>query len=253
MLTNRLNGPWRYRDGIVVLVAFVVTYMALSGLHMVIVNATIGFAAHVGSGGRPLPGFLLISQLLKAIALVGVVSYVALHRHRLSWQAVGWVRCHRGWLGVAVVVAVLGLALRLLLAKAMVVALPDWARFMASPYGWFDAGWPLMLALTITTVLITPVAEEVFFRGFLFQWMATHRPVWLATLISSAIFGASHLVPAQAISAGLMSLLIILLYLGSRSIWPCIVCHVVNNALGVALGMIAVQGLLPSWLTPPTL
>ena len=251
MFTSRLQGPWRYRDGLVVLLGFFLIYAALSVAHMLIVHYTIGFAAHVGSAGRPLPSFLVVSQWLKAIALLAAVWWLALQRHRLSWRDLGLVRCSRNWLVLAVVVAIAGFALRLLLAKVMVSALPDWARFMASPYGWFDASWPLMLALMLTTIVITPVVEEIFFRGFLFQWMATHRPVWLAMLISSLIFGVSHLVPAQAISAALMSLLILLLYLGSRSIWPCIVCHVVNNALGMLLGMAAVQGLLPASLTPP--
>ncbi|MFZ5844403.1 MAG: CPBP family intramembrane glutamic endopeptidase [Pseudomonadota bacterium] len=251
MFTSRLQGPWRYRDGLVVLLGFFLIYAAFSAAHMLIVRYTIGFAAHVGSAGRPLPGFLLLSQWLKAIALLTAVWWLALQRHQLSWRDLGLVRCSRNWLVLAVVVAVAGFALRLLLAKVMVAALPDWARFMASPYGWFDASWPLMLALMLTTIVITPVAEEIFFRGFLFQWMATHRPVWLAMLISSLIFGVSHLMPAQAISTALMSLLIVLLYLGSRSLWPCIVCHVVNNALGMLLGMAAVQGLLPAALTPP--
>lgn len=249
----RLNGPWTYRDGLLVLLAFVLTYAALSAAHMLIVKHTVGFAAHVGSGGRPLPGFLLVSQALKAIALLAVVWLVALRRHRLDWSAIGFVRCRQHWWWLAVLLAVIGFALRLGLAKMLVVSLPDWARFMASPYSWRAAPWPLMSALAGMTILVTPVAEEVFFRGFLFQWMASHRPLWLAMLVSAAIFGASHLVPAQAISAALMSLLIMLLYLGSRSIWPCIVCHVVNNALGMLLGMAAVEGWLPAALTPPVI
>ncbi|WP_373286091.1 hypothetical protein [Lacimicrobium alkaliphilum] len=31
--------------------------------------------------------------------------------------------------------------------------------------------------------------------------MASRRPVWLAAIISSIIFGASHIIPSQAISA----------------------------------------------------
>lgn len=253
MHASRLDGPWTYRDGLLVLLAFVTVYTAASAAHMLIVKHTIGFAAHVGTGGRPLPGFLLISQGIKAIVLLAVVWLVAVRRHRLDWSAIGFVRCHRRWLWLAVAAALVGFGLRLGLAKVMVAALPDWARFMASPYDWRAAAWPLMSLLAVFTIVVTPVAEEVFFRGFLFQWMASHRPLWLAMLASAAIFGASHLIPSQAISAALMSILIMLLYLGSRSIWPCIVCHALNNALGMLLGMAAVEGLLPAGLTPPAL
>ncbi|WP_413242898.1 CPBP family intramembrane glutamic endopeptidase [Pseudidiomarina sp.] len=84
------------------------------------------------------------------------------------------------------------------------------------------------------TVLITPVVEEIFFRGFLFQWMASRHRLWLAALISSVMFGASHIIPPQTISAAIMSLLITYLFVASKSLWPPIVCHIVSNLLSVS-------------------
>jgi membrane protease YdiL (CAAX protease family) len=121
----------------------------------------------------------------------------------------------------------------LLLAKYWALTLPGWARMMQPLYLWRADELFATLALAVTAIVITPIAEEIFFRGFLLQWMATHRPLWLAMLISSLIFGASHIVPPQMISAALMSLLIAWLYWRSASLWPSIVCHAINNALGV--------------------
>lgn len=55
----------------------------------------------------------------------------------------------------------------------------------------------------------------------------------------------------QAIVAALLSLLLSLLYLGSGSTWPAVLCHSFNNVLGLLLGMAAVAGKLPTLLTPP--
>ncbi len=94
------------------------------------------------------------------------------------------------------------------------------------------SGLTISVALGFCTVLLTPFAEEAFFRGFLFTWMTGHRPVWLAMLVSSLIFGAMHIVPPQAISAGLMALALCALYWYSGSLWPPFVAHVIGNGIG---------------------
>lgn len=246
-----VHGPWSQRRGFAVLLAFIVPYVLLSAAHMLLVRWTVGFDAYLGHGPRMPPQVLIVGQAIKAVVLLGALYAVALRPMRLDWRAVGFVHCTRVWLLAGVAAALAGFALRLLLAKWLVADIPAWARFATSPYAWGDAPPAVMAVLVVMTVGVTPLAEEAFFRGFLLPWMATYRPLWLAMLAGAAMFGASHLVPAQAISAALMSLLIMGLYLGSRSIWPCIACHVLNNALGMGLGMAATAGLLPQVLTPP--
>jgi uncharacterized protein len=247
-----VSGPWSFWRGLSILVAFVVLFTMLNAAHLLWVRQSVGFEAYLGDTGRMPPGLLLVGQTIKALSIVAVICALALRGHRLGWSALGFRPTRAIWIAAAVALAIVGLALRLVLAKTMVVALPDWGRsFVAPPFYWGDATAPTMIALLGMTMLVTPVVEEVFFRGFMFQWMATHRPLWLAVLASSVIFGVSHIVPPQIISAAVMSLIITLLFILSRSIWPAIVCHVVNNSVSVMLGLAAVQKLLPDFLTPP--
>jgi membrane protease YdiL (CAAX protease family) len=231
--TDRLRSPWGFRAGLGVLLSFVLLYTAASAAHMLAVKYTVGFDRYLGHGGRLPQHLLLTMQLTKATLLLGVLA-VALRRRGLGWDALGLRPTTRRWLALAAMVAVLGFALRLALAKWMVAVIPDWAAFMRSPYGARDAGLAVTVALGLSTVLVTPFAEELFFRGFLFTWMTGHRPVWLAMLASSLIFGASHIVPPQAISAALMALALSAMYWHSRSLWPAILCHALGNAIGYA-------------------
>jgi membrane protease YdiL (CAAX protease family) len=248
---KRLNGPWSFRQGLAVLLVFILSFIALSGMHMMWVRETIGFDAYLGDGPRMPPALLMTSQIIKAVTLLAAVWLVALKARHLTWADVGFRPCQRRWLLVACLLAVLGTISNLFLAKFMVLLIPDWSAFMSSRYALGDGSALQMAVLILMTIIITPVVEEVFFRGFLFQWMATHRPIWLAILVSSIMFGVSHILPPQIIVTSVMSMLIIFLFLKSRSIWPCIVCHITNNALGVGFGIAAVSGQLPAWLTPP--
>lgn len=251
MPATRIQSPWSGKEGFVILLAFIGLIAVFTYGHMTLIKHTIGYEAYLGHGPRLPPSLLLTSQWLKAIAILVAIGWLALKRKHLGWEALGLRPCRRVWFVWAIVIPLLALPLLVVLAKTLVYALPDFARFAGSRYSWHDGPPALMLALVLTTTLVTPVVEEMFFRGFLFRWLAARRPLWVAVAVSSAMFGASHLVPAQVIVATLMSLGLLWLFLKSGSLWPCIVCHIVNNSIGVALGLAATAGVLPGMLTPP--
>jgi membrane protease YdiL (CAAX protease family) len=250
-LLKRLSGPWSFKQGLVVLLSFIAIFIFLSWAHIFWIKSTVGFDAYLGDGPRLPPHLLITNQLIKAATLLGVIWLVAIRGFNLNWKSVGLKTFHPKWALIAVLFAVIGASASLILAKLMIAFIPEWSGFSASRYAWGDGSVFQMLTLMILTILLTPIAEEIFFRGFLFQWMATYRPIWLAVFISSIMFGVSHIIPPQVIVAIFMSFFILYLYLKSGSVWPCIICHVTNNALGMILGMMSVASQLPTWLTPP--
>lgn len=46
--------------------------------------------------------------------------------------------------------------------------------------------------LLVSVVVAAPLAEELFFRGMLFQWLRARMPVWVAVVASSVVFGIAH-------------------------------------------------------------
>ena len=243
---------WRFRDGIIVLGTAMAAYTALSWGHMALVSETVGMEAYLGSGDSLPHKILVISQLSKAVALLGALWGLGLLLKGRDWRAVGLKPVGTVWLLLGAVAGVLFTATGLMLVKSLTGLVPSWSAMTRAPFDFGpSASTGMVAAFVVMTLLVTPFAEEVFFRGFVYKWMKGHRPVWLAALISSIIFGASHIVPHQAINAAVMGLVLIWLYEKSGSIWPAILAHAVNNALGVGLGALAAQGLLPTFLTAP--
>ncbi len=91
-------------------------------------------------------------------------------------------------------------------------------------------------------VVVTPLVEEVVFRGALFRgWRVRWSPV-VALLVSSAVFGALH---PQGVGAFLLGATYALLYTRTRSLWASVLAHGLNNAMVAALG-----GLHYFWPSP---
>jgi hypothetical protein len=107
------------------------------------------------------------------------------------------------------------------------------------------------LALVLVMVLVTvaaPLAEEVLFRGYLFTALRNWRGLWPAAVISGIVFGAIHagstplglLVPLAVFGVGLA-----LLYAWTRSLYPPIALHAVNNAIAFGVAVEWTWGIAP--------
>jgi len=91
---------------------------------------------------------------------------------------------------------------------------------------------PWLMALG--AVVVAPLSEEVFFRGFVFAGLR-ERHGWLkAALISAAAFALLHLQPVQALPIFLLGFVFALIYEKSRSLWPAVAMHAAVNAIGLA-------------------
>jgi uncharacterized protein len=84
----------------------------------------------------------------------------------------------------------------------------------------------------------TPLAEELIFRGLLFQWLRGRLSVAAGAAISATLFGALHWPSGQALWAGLVGVGLALLFHRLNSLWASIAAHSGINALAMVLVMV---------------
>jgi uncharacterized protein len=103
-----------------------------------------------------------------------------------------------------------------------------------------------LVAAALFVCVIAPVAEEFFFRGFLFgvlrQWHirigGRELGTWVAAVVVGILFGLAHAgsAPAQyLVPLGFLGFVLCLVRWRTRSLYPCIGLHAFNNSL--ALGV----------------
>ena len=93
---------------------------------------------------------------------------------------------------------------------------------MREPWGYLVVG------------MLVPVAEELVFRGAVLRVLLNvfaRRSHWIAIAISAVVFGIIHMNLAQGFHATLIGLLLGWMYYRTRSVFPGIVLHWINNSV----------------------
>lgn len=172
----------------------------------------------------------LIPALFELLFLVPV-WWFAMRKHDGSLKTLGFVGFRPSVLAVGI-----GLLFAYYMVGGSYAALLDFfglevqadlaplARELSTP-------WPLI----VTAVLVAPVVEETFFRGFVFAGLRARYDWRWAAAISAALFAAAHLEITFFIPAFMLGFLFAYLYQKSNSVWPGMILHIAMNGLAMAL------------------
>jgi membrane protease YdiL (CAAX protease family) len=95
----------------------------------------------------------------------------------------------------------------------------------------------IAIAAVVMIALFAPISEELFFRGFLFAGVRSRWSLWPAAIASGLIFGLVHAPTGITTVVPLAALGIALCWLYDRtgSLWPCVIAHMINNGLALAV------------------
>jgi CAAX prenyl protease-like protein len=110
----------------------------------------------------------------------------------------------------------------------------------AAASGWALAAWAVVRLVGF--VVITPLAEELAFRGYLlrrliaadFDRVSFRRFTWTSFLISSVLFGAVH---GQWIAGTIAGMAYALVSYATGRLWPAVLAHACTNALLLRAGL----------------
>jgi membrane protease YdiL (CAAX protease family) len=91
------------------------------------------------------------------------------------------------------------------------------------------------IAVGLAVIVVAPVTEELFFRGFFYRALRTRMRVIWAVLIDSVVFASIHIqyigTPEVFIVIGAFAAIACLVYEKTGSIFACIAIHAVFNTV----------------------
>ena len=183
-----------------------------------------------------------ISVHLMGLAIVATVWYLGLRHSRdplavLRLSGVQWPRKRT----ILLMFGVLAASLIATHIYSVIVEWLDLDQFATPDVDsdiFFDG--PAVLLTFQALAFITPISEELFFRGFIFRGLLPKMGPWGAIAASALVFSAFHLSLGGLVPIFITGFLLAWLYWRTGSLWAAIGAHAGQNAL--ALGVKAITG-----------
>ena len=165
--------------------------------------------------------------------LVAIVWRFSVRKYGAGWCALGFRAPESRWSFALAAVVLLIILLLFAAYKLATDNLPvSWLRPGDVPPEVFGHGLE-RVANGVAVVVVAPVAEELFFRGFVLGGLVIAVGDLRAIAVSSALFAAMHASVGSFIPLLMAGSLLAWLYLRTRSIWPPIAAHSAQNALAM--------------------
>jgi membrane protease YdiL (CAAX protease family) len=218
---------------------------AFGGLATILVDIV---AAAGGSNLKhPPPAVNIVGNVVFDLGFVAAALYLASLRGRPGTAAFGFRR-------VSVRLAIKAFALAaisyyLLTAVYATVFHLHGSDKLPSELG-AEHSTAALVGASVFVCVIAPIAEEFFFRGFLFGALRQIRlPVagrdlgpWLAAIITGILFGLAHLGSASLqylIPLGYLGFVLCVVRWRTGSLYPCMALHGANNALALGVNQLS--------------
>ena len=183
-------------------------------------------------------------MILPIASILGVAVFVVL-LGRLPWSSLGlcaapagaYLRALGWWLLCLPVVAAILYATYKITGRA---AIEEQLDMMPDLSG--DDGTVAVFFVLLVGVL-SPVAEELVFRGVLFAWLRRHLGFWIAGVLSALVFACAHGIPDIILPTAILGLLFAWIYERTGSLWPAMLAHVAHNLLVTGLMLPTMLGM----------
>ncbi len=236
---RRERRAWGVRD-ILKAVGLVVVLTVVASVPVGLVAAWMAGDAEIEDDAGALTVLLLASVLLEILMALAAVRF-SVRKYRVPWGDLGLRRPRRGGFWFAGVLLFGGLGLMVVYLRALDAAGVDVSSDV--PEKAFNNLAPAVV-IGVIALLCAPVAEEVFFRGFVFGGLRGRWGTMWAALASGLLFGLAHagntgnldgLLVVPPIAA--VGVLFAFGYAYTGSLAASMVAHFLFNALQFSIGL----------------
>jgi len=236
-MPNYFQASWKIKDAIRVLSVTVVLVLAMNVGAYFLVDKIEGFKMILG---------VFILQSLILLCPLGVLSLKKFKKINLKELGFGSMKFFK-YLSYALAAYLIYIGLALFISVIIVyggLKIPGY-QIPEQILPMFGGTTLALTVAGIIIVILAPIVEEVFFRGFLLQSFASKIGWKYSAILTSAIFAVVHFRFESVIPIYILGIVMSVLFIRTRSIWPGIIFHIINNLIAFTLEILIMKGVIP--------
>ncbi|MEK3997053.1 type II CAAX endopeptidase family protein [Psychrobacillus sp. FSL K6-2365] len=176
-----------------------------------------------------------LTGLVMSILFTGGVYVIALRPYNLSWRAVGFNSFQTSyWKSIITwTVFLIGTSLIIVILMELLGGTSENTKTQSLQS---NMGILSFLIAFVSAAVISPIYEEIFYRGFLYRWFRVKWGVPAGILLSSSVFMLVHIPTYNTLPVNFLTGVIFSwTYEKTGSIYPGMIIHGVFNGIAVVL------------------
>lgn len=179
-----------------------------------------------------------LTGLTIAIILILCIYLIALRPLKLTWKEVGIKQFPvKDWKMILVYSVIFIVGSVVIMALTSLIG-NTWENEKTDAMQQNRSFFMISIAF-ISAAIISPIYEEIFYRGFIYRWLRTRIGLIGAILLSSTIFTVAHIPTYNAMPVNFFGgIIFAFAYERSGSIWPGVLIHGITNGLMVLLAVL---------------
>ncbi len=231
--------PWGWRD---MLLAIAVAAAGIVVLNLIVLAVERLLHVPVRNSGDLLAIFVIVQDLV----VVATAWLFSVARYRLPWDRLG-LRPYSTAAGCLLSISLLLASYVIRLLYGVLAVTFGWQIQQQQVVNQLDMHGTGFLLTFVGVAIVAPIAEEIFFRGFLYGGLRSRLGVAGAMVVSAAFFTTLHLSIDLFIPIFILGLFLAWLYESTGSLYPGMFLHAANNAISlVLLFVIQAMGGMPA-------
>lgn len=220
------NISWSWKE--LVLITLLILVLVPFCIEFLLANYLLNLFQNKLYSGT-LIGFIM------SIVFMLAIYFIALKPKHLKWNEVGLNRFQKsywkniiGWSLVLIVVSILMLIVMDIVGVGYENNKTESVQSQLTPFH-FIIGF-------VSAAIISPIYEEILYRGFLYRWLRSNYGLRSGLLLSSFIFMLVHIPTYNVLPVTFVSgLLFAWTYEKTKSVFPGMIIHSTFNAIAMIL------------------
>jgi uncharacterized protein len=173
--------------------------------------------------------FTIAGLIVEFIVFTGTIYFLGLQRKRLNWEALGLYPLTRLWIPGSIGIGLLefGVESAATYGAAILLRMQDSA--LQNNMGTQGLTWVNLVILFALAGAAIPFAEELLFRGVLYNFVRERWGIWIGALVSALLYALFSFDLINGVACFVLSIFAIIVYERSKSLWGAIIVHMMSS------------------------
>lgn len=235
------QAPWTFKDLIFIsLFAGVLMLAYVGGLYFFDIKNYL-------KTGDLKSLYLIGILILQWLAFLLPLIFFTARKYKLKWEHFGFVRVGiLKTLGLVIGSYFLYIGITLIISLVSIynnIKIPGY-QIQESVLPLFGTDILGLIVAGIAIVLLAPLIEEVLFRGFLLRTLVNKIGIIWGSVVSALVFALLHVPWQSIIPIFILGLILNSVVIRSKSLWPAIGFHILNNAITFVIQILIEKGII---------